>query len=63
MHIAPFDNKNRAIIEMHDQHVPLTYFNIVKLARGERFEYTTPVAKPALFRPLAKLIWLLLIKP
>ena len=42
MHIAPFDNKNRAIIDMHDQHVPLTYFNIVKLARGERFEYATP---------------------
>ena len=27
---------------MNDAHVPLTYFNIVKLARGDRFQYATP---------------------
>ena len=42
MHIPPFDNKNTPIIDAHDAHVPLTYFNIVKLKKGERFEYQVP---------------------
>lgn len=42
MHIAPFDNQNKAIIDCDDKNVPLTYFNIVKLRRGDRFEYATP---------------------
>ncbi len=42
MHIAPFDNRNKAIVDTGDQRVPLTYFNIVKLARGQAFEYATP---------------------
>ena len=42
MHIAPFNNQNKAIIDMNDAHVPLTYFNIVKLMRGDRFQYATP---------------------
>ena len=42
MHIPPFDNKNKAIIDIHDAHVPLTYFNIVKLEKGERFSYQIP---------------------
>ena len=28
MHIPPFDNRNKAIVDMDDAHVPLTYFNI-----------------------------------
>ncbi len=39
MHIPPFDNQNKAIVDVDDAHVPLTYFNIVKLKAGESFEY------------------------
>ena len=42
MHIPPFDNQNKAIIDAHDSHVPLTYMNIVKLKKGERFSYQVP---------------------
>jgi 5-deoxy-glucuronate isomerase len=42
MHIAPFDNKNQAIVDANDSLVPLNYFNIVKLKRGEAFEYQVP---------------------
>lgn len=42
MHIAPHDNGNRPIVDIDDALVPLNYFNIVKLKRGESFEYTTP---------------------
>ena len=42
MHIPPFENQNKAIIDIHDAHVPLTYFNIVKLKKGERFSYQIP---------------------
>ena len=39
MHIPPFDNRNKAIINVNDAHVPLTYFNIVKLEKGQVFSY------------------------
>ena len=39
MHIPPFDNQNKPIIDINDDHVPLTYFNIVKLKKGEQFSY------------------------
>ena len=39
MHIPPFDNQNKAIIDIHDAHVPLTYFNVVKLEKGQVFSY------------------------
>jgi 5-deoxy-glucuronate isomerase len=42
MHIPPFDNKNIAIVGIDDDWVPLTYFNIVKLKRGEVFESVVP---------------------
>ena len=42
MHIPPFDNQNKAIINIHDAHVPLIYFNIVKLKKGESFSYQIP---------------------
>ena len=42
MHIAPFNNKNIAIVGVDDPVVPLTYFNIVKLRRGEVFESYVP---------------------
>ena len=42
MHIAPYDNRNIAIVGADDPVVPLTYFNIVKLRRGEVFESTVP---------------------
>ena len=42
MHIPPFNNQNRAIIDANDPQVPLTYMNIVKLKKGERFLYQVP---------------------
>ncbi len=42
MHIAPYDNENRPIVDADHAIVPLNYFNIVKLRKGEYFEYRTP---------------------
>ena len=42
MHIAPFNNKNKAIVDVNNEFVPLTYFNIVKLKAGEQFYYEVP---------------------
>jgi len=42
MHIAPFDNKNQPIVDAGDATVPLNYFNIVKLKKGEAFECKVP---------------------
>ena len=42
MHIQPHDNSNRPIVDADDARVPLNYFNIVKLRRGEAFEYQVP---------------------
>ena len=35
MHIAPYDNKNSPIVDVDDTTVPLNYFNIVKLNKGQ----------------------------
>ena len=43
MHIPPFDNQNKPIIDINDDHVPLTYFNIVKLKKGELLQPILPV--------------------
>ncbi len=40
MHIAPYDNQNQPIVGIDDARVPLNYFNIVKLMRGQAFEYS-----------------------
>lgn len=42
MHIAPHDNQNKPIVDADDPTVPLNYFNIVKLERGQSFEYQVP---------------------
>lgn len=42
MHIAPYNNENKPIVDVEDGFVPLNYFNIVKLKKGESFEYATP---------------------
>ena len=42
MHIAPFDNQNKAIVDIDDSTVPLNYFNIVKLKKDETFHYQVP---------------------
>jgi len=39
MHIAPHDNQNKPIVDTDDALVPLNYFNIIKLKKGEAFEY------------------------
>ncbi|GAA6181110.1 5-deoxy-glucuronate isomerase [Shimia sp. NS0008-38b] len=42
MHIAPYNNENKAIVDVDHDLVPLNYFNIVKLKKGETFEYAVP---------------------
>ncbi len=42
MHIAPYDNQNKPIVDADDPTVPLNYFNIVKLKKGDAFEYAIP---------------------
>lgn len=42
MHIVPYDNANRPIVDIGDALVPLNYFNIVKLKRGDAFDYQVP---------------------
>ncbi len=42
MHIAPHDNKNKPIVDADDPTVPLNYFNIVNLTKGQAFEYQVP---------------------
>jgi 5-deoxy-glucuronate isomerase len=37
MHIPPYDNRNAPIVDVGDAEVPLAYFNIVRLQRGQRF--------------------------
>ena len=42
MHIAPYDNQNKAIVDAENETVPLNYFNIIKLKQGQAFEYQVP---------------------
>ncbi len=42
MHIPPFDNQNKPIVDVGDSTVPLNYFNIIKLDAGQAFEYQIP---------------------
>ena len=42
MHIAPHDNQNKPIVDVAHDLVPLNYFNIVKLKKGEVFDYAVP---------------------
>ncbi|MGC6454360.1 MAG: 5-deoxy-glucuronate isomerase [Candidatus Puniceispirillaceae bacterium] len=42
MHIAPYDNANTPIVDAENSTVPLNYFNIVKLKKGEAFTYQVP---------------------
>jgi 5-deoxy-glucuronate isomerase len=42
MHIAPHDNQNKPIVDVDDALVPLNYFNIVKLKKGDAFEFQVP---------------------
>jgi len=42
MHIPPYDNKNAPLVDIDDSTVPLNYFNIVKLSKGDAFEYQVP---------------------
>ena len=42
MHIPPHENFNRPLVDLDDARVPFNYFNIVKLKRGETFDYRTP---------------------
>ena len=37
MHILPFDNDNKPIIDIENNIVPNIYFNIVKLSKNKEF--------------------------
>ena len=58
MHIPPFDNQNRAIIDVHNEHVPLTYFNIVKLEKESVFLIKFPDMRHASCQLQAVLMWM-----
>ena len=40
MHIAPHDNSNKPIVDTDNELVPLNYFNIIKLKKGDVFNYS-----------------------
>ena len=40
MHIAPYENSNNPIVDVDNEFVPLNYFNIIKLKKGEVFDYS-----------------------
>ncbi|MDB6183203.1 5-deoxy-glucuronate isomerase [Paracoccus fistulariae] len=42
MHIAPYDNANTPIVDADHELVPLNYFNIIKLTKGQHFDYAVP---------------------
>ncbi len=42
MHIPPYDNQNKPIVDVDDATVPLNYFNIVKLTKGQSYSYDVP---------------------
>ena len=42
MHIAPYDNANAPIVDAGNATVPLNFFNIVRLSKGESFDSTVP---------------------
>lgn len=42
MHIPRYDNQNNPIVDRNNAFVPLNYLNIVKLTRGETFQYRVP---------------------
>jgi 5-deoxy-glucuronate isomerase len=39
MHIPYSDNQNKALFDVNNSTVPLVYFNIIKLKKGESFQY------------------------
>ena len=42
MHIPYSDNKNKALFEENNKTVPLVYFNIIRLNKGESYSYQLP---------------------
>jgi 5-deoxy-glucuronate isomerase len=48
MHIPPHENSNQPIVAVDDARVPLNYFNIVKLKRGQAFDYKVPAYETAI---------------
>ena len=39
MYVPPYNNRNKPLVEVGNEAVPLTYFNIVNLKKGEKFTY------------------------
>lgn len=42
MHISPFDNHNQPIVAANNACVPLNYFNVVHVQRGEHYDIHVP---------------------
>ena len=42
MHIPPYDNQGRPLVDRFDARTPLAYFNIIRLATNEIYEYLLP---------------------
>ena len=42
MHIPYSNNKNQALFEENNKTVPLVYFNIIRLNKGESYSYQLP---------------------
>ena len=42
MHIKPYDNANKPIVDAGNTDLALCYFNVVRLKAGETFDYTLP---------------------
>ena len=52
MHIPYSDNKNQALFEENNKTVPLVYFNIVRLNKGESYSYQLPKHESSVGPPL-----------
>lgn len=48
MHIPPYENRNVPIVDVDDTMVPLAYFNIVRLQKGESFVSSVPTYETCL---------------
>ena len=49
MHIPYSDNKNKALFEENNKTVPLVYFNIIRLNKGESYSFNCQNMRVAWF--------------
>ena len=63
MHIAPYDNLNKPIVDIDNEFVPLNYFNIVKLKRVRSSNILSVATRRALSPQQELFLWILKVKP